>query len=73
MSDTQNSEWIEWDGSNPSGPNVGDHDVVVMTRCGFEHQPMTVEWWAGSGKPEHSNWHQTGETHDIVAYRVVKP
>lgn len=55
--------WIEWDFSNPEGPNLPDDArVEVKFRDGAPSRTRLVSAW---------NWRDDGMLCDIVAYRVV--
>lgn len=61
MSDTQTSEWIEWNG--------GDRPVPSST----EIEALTGSGRKLEGRADEYEWTHSGSRHDIIAYRVVKP
>ena len=67
------NDWIDWDGTNGGYPETLDTRVEVKFRDGGTSDPMfKVRFWYGeTGAPSESNWYDTGNDWDIVAYRVV--
>ena len=68
-----NDGWIEWTWTEEKPyPENLETKVVVMFRDGHRcpYSPETVGWWH-SGDISANNWYNSGDTSDIVAYRVV--
>jgi len=68
-----NDGWIEWIWTEEKPyPETLDTKVVVMFRDGTcaTHHTDTVQWWY-SGVIEANNWYNSGDSSDIIAYRVV--
>ena len=68
-----NNGWIDWVYSDEKHyPETLDTKVVVMFRdgsCCTQHFDA-VGWWY-SEKIDANNWYNSGDSSDIVAYRVV--
>mgnify|MGYP001613077716 CR=1 FL=1 len=68
MKELEEAEWIEWSGGVcPIDPGT---KVYVKQRDGIEAGPAAALVWGTTDDPDFSNWHHTGETDDIIAYRI---
>lgn len=69
------NDWIEWH-YTPEKPYPETLDTelsMVRFRDGQEYcTNWTVEIWHGTGKTNTSNWANTGNESEIVAYKVVR-
>ena len=68
-----NNGWIEWAWTvDKPYPETLETVVCVKFRDGTDttYHTDTVEWWYDK-EDEANNWYNSGDSSDIIAYRVV--